>query len=508
MTKTILSIDLGTTWVKLLKTQIALRSEAILDYKLIRVYPEDTYGQIASKIRNIIEQNQLYADQNLLAISSNNALYQELTFPFTQQNKIKQVLPFELEANLPVNIADYIWDYFLSYSESKKCKAFCFLQNKSFLRELIDSFEENQIILQRIDLDLTAFAGFATLIANKNELSAFLDLGWNKTNLAFVQNSQLQFMRTIPLGVGDILGEIKSETDAEQIQDLENLFSELLQEKNDISNLSNSYKELTKQIKLSFMQEDLTDVQMNIYPTGGASSLPSFCALLSRDCNLDLSRKKLPVPNSLRFQEPGTTSILFTTLGLHRTQLKTGLNFRQGELALHEYESWWKPHLKYGLVSLGLILLTWGFSFGSKIYFQEKKLNKLQTQIEETFQDVVPGTHKNLNPLQYPSILRSRIKALQSGSVTKDVPPVKTIILLSSISKQLPKDLQLQIELFSLDAQTLNLSGSASDYKTVNQIKNHLKELKYLSEIKIVGANVNKGGKEVNFNIRSTIQEK
>lgn len=508
MPKTILSIDLGTAWAKLLKTQSGLRSEAILDYRLIGIHSGDTFDSIAAKVQSVIEENEMFADQNLLAVSSRNALYQELTFPFTQQGKIKQVLPFELEANLPVNISDYVWDYFLAKTGNKQSKAFCVLQEKSYLREWINAFAQAGTTIHRIDLDLTAYAGFAGLVGNKEGESAFLDLGWSKINLAIVQNSQLQIMRTIPVGIGDILQDAGVQTDAEQTQVIENTFSQLLTSENQDSDLPASYRELIKQIKLCFMQLDLTDDQTNIYSTGGGASLPSFCKMISRDSGLEFSSRGLPLPDSLKVREEGTTEILFTTLALHGTQQKSGMNLRQGDLALHEHEPLWKPHLRYAAVALVLILSAWGFSYGSNVYFQKQKLDKLQKQMEKTFREVVPGARENIKPIQYPSIIKSRINALQSGSVTKDVPPVKTTMLLSAISKSLPEDLQLQIELFSLDGSTLNLSGSAADYKTVDQIKNHLKKLKYLSEVEIVGANVNQGGKKVSFNIRSSIQDK
>ncbi len=142
MQKTILSIDLGTAWVKILKTQVGIRNESVLNFKLVRVYPEDTPDSIANKVYNAVEQNDLFADQNLLAINSGDALYQELTFPFTQQNKIKQVLPLELEANIPVNLSDYSWNYYLTNTGGKQCKAFCVLQDKDSIRQWLDAFQE------------------------------------------------------------------------------------------------------------------------------------------------------------------------------------------------------------------------------------------------------------------------------------------------------------------------------------------------------------------------------
>nr|AGF93676.1 type IV pilus assembly protein PilM [uncultured organism] len=508
MQKTILSIDLGSAWVKLLQTQVGLRSEAILNFKLLRVYPEDTPVSIADKIYNAIEQYNLFADQNLLAVNGKKALYQELSFPFTQQNKIKQVLPLELEANIPVNLSGYIWDYFLTNTGPKQCKAFCVLQDKDSIRQWLDAFQESGITINRIDLDLTAYSGFASFVSGKSENHAFLDLGWSKINLAIIQNSQIRLMRNIPLGIRDIVQEMDPDTDGEETQKLEDIFAKLAKEKDNSHNsLPGSYLELVRQIKLSFMQENSLPDNINTHITGGGASLPSLSEILSRDTGLELSREELPVPDSLRLREPSSTALLFTALGLHRTHQKSGLNFRQGELALEEYEPLWKPHLRYGIVALALILCTWGFSFGSDIYLQQKKLDKLQTQIKQTFYEIAPGASKNLNPMQYSSIIRSRIDALKSGTVSEKVPPAKSTRLLSSISKALPEDLQLQIELFSLDRSSLNLSGNAKDYNTVNRIKKHLKGLNYLSNVEIVGANVNQGGEKVSFNIRATIQE-
>ena len=507
MQKTILSIDLGTAWVKILKTQVGIRNESVLNFKLVRVYPEDTPDSIANKVYNAVEQNDLFADQNLLAINSGDALYQELTFPFTQQNKIKQVLPLELEANIPVNLSDYSWNYYLTNTGGKQCKAFCVLQDKDSIRQWLDAFQEAGINIQRIDLDLTAYSGFASLLCGKGENHAFLDLGWSKTNLAMIQNSQLQLMRTIPLGIRDILQEIDPDTDAGQTQKIDDIFAELADPQDKNFTLPSSYQELVRQLKLSFMQEESTLDNINIHVTGGGASLPSLAELINRDTGLELSLGELPVPTSLRLRKQSSTALLFTTLGLHRTQQKSGLNFRQGDLALNEFEPLWKPHLRYGIVALAFILCTWGFSFGSEIYFQQKKLNKLQNQIKQTFQGIVPDASKGINPMQYSSIIRSRIEALKSGSVTEEVPPAKSTRILSSISKALPEKLQLQIELLSLDGSSLNLSGTAKDYNTVNQIKTHLKNLKHLSDVKIVGANVNQGGEKVSFNIRTSIQE-
>jgi hypothetical protein len=153
-------------------------------------------------------------------------------------------------------------------------------------------------------------------------------------------------------------------------------------------------------------------------------------------------------------------------------------------------------------VSLALILLTWSLSLGSAIYLEHKALKRLNQRLEETFRSVAPEAPPDLRPMQYASVLRSRVRELQSGPQTEGLPKIKATELLSLISRHVPRAADFQATLLSFDANGLRINGLASDYKTVDSLQGALSQVDIFSSVEIIGANVDSRDEGVTFSLR------
>jgi type II secretory pathway component PulL len=171
-------------------------------------------------------------------------------------------------------------------------------------------------------------------------------------------------------------------------------------------------------------------------------------------------------------------------------------------LASHHHSSYWKQHFRFGIIALSSLLLAWILSICSECYIYTKQINQLEQRLDQEFYALFPEMSDAIHPLQYPSIITSKISQMQKGGQSNRVSRVTTLQILSVISEDLSSNLDLQVEFLSLDQNQIRLNGQAQDFKTIDTVKKRLELNKLFTQVQILGANVDKRTKKVNFSLR------
>jgi Tfp pilus assembly protein PilN len=167
-----------------------------------------------------------------------------------------------------------------------------------------------------------------------------------------------------------------------------------------------------------------------------------------------------------------------------------------------------RPHLRFASIALAAVILCWGLAFGVDIFLQKSRLTALNTEIINTFQGIAPDAADNVQPVQYTSVIKSRIQALQSGDEGAKIPDISVSEVMEAISNALPKNLDLQVTLLALDGSDLRMNALAQDFKTVDAVKNAFENTEFVQTVSIAGANVDQGGAGVSFSLRLQLARK
>ncbi|MGM0609473.1 MAG: pilus assembly protein PilM [Thermodesulfobacteriota bacterium] len=499
MAKTALGIDIGSTQLKLSWITCNLKGIKSFQNSCLSIPLTENSAESVSWIESQVA-NQPVPDSIVISVNSKQALFHNLYFPFSQQGKIKEVLPFELENSLPVELDAYSFDFLFSGQKREQGnEVITALYPKKLLNELLSALERCGLYPDRVDLDLAVLARVSEEIISENDKNILiLDIGWSKTNLVWRQGTKVIAFRCLFPGLGGLIGGLDRDLKPTDIEEIKAFFDEL-EQKNDQDKILRPFQDLKRQILLTLMAAQSESFPEKIFLTGGGSQNNFIHSFLQE--NLQIRTMSLPQVLDLDQSCPEET-VLAAMAARKKNHERKGYNLLHDELSKRRQKIVPPPHRQFLLFAVPILFFLVLSTFFLNISVQKHKLAVLQGHLQDTFKKIVPSAPASLQPIQYTSILRSRIAAQRSASIKKNIPMAKAINVLIDISKSLSSELAIQVTHFAMDKETVRLDGVASDFNTVDIIKKRLSKIKQFSEVSIVGANADEKNKRVRFNLR------
>ena len=102
MPEKILGIDIGSSRVKVVQVTRGFRVNQMTGYGSTRLPADADPLQVATALVELISEQNLESDRYLVALPTNETFLRRLSFPFSAERKISQVIGFELEPGLPL----------------------------------------------------------------------------------------------------------------------------------------------------------------------------------------------------------------------------------------------------------------------------------------------------------------------------------------------------------------------------------------------------------------------
>src|SRR5581483_5995921 len=111
----ILGIDLGTHSVKVAEVQSSFRSLELASLQHARVVSEDprrapTLAEQLAVLPGLVPPGRR-PDAGVMALPGAGAATHRLSFPFADLRRLEQTLGFEVEGQIPFDLADVLYDY-------------------------------------------------------------------------------------------------------------------------------------------------------------------------------------------------------------------------------------------------------------------------------------------------------------------------------------------------------------------------------------------------------------
>ena len=147
----------------------------------------------------------------ILVLPGWEVIFKDITIPFTDEEKIKKIVPFEVDKLLPFSINQAFVDSIVihkdaSLNSSRILVAAC---KRELIEEYLTACSGAQIQVDQISVDLFALYGFIKIIpeyAKFSGLYVLLDVDNYATRLLLLENGELLQMRSIPRGLLSDLG--------------------------------------------------------------------------------------------------------------------------------------------------------------------------------------------------------------------------------------------------------------------------------------------------------------
>lgn len=182
--------------------------------RLIENYYEERLGEgNFNELAKTALQELLKKTENIdtirLTISSSNVVFKELSLPFVALNKIKLVLPFEVEPLLPFALNDAVIDGIITHADTQTQRSDVLVAaaKRETLNDIVALFDHNVLKPSKISVDLIELYGLYQSIPEyktKKGIVSIIDLGPYSTRLLIIVDGVLKATRTLAKGVSSI----------------------------------------------------------------------------------------------------------------------------------------------------------------------------------------------------------------------------------------------------------------------------------------------------------------
>ncbi|MBU1007931.1 pilus assembly protein PilM [Candidatus Dependentiae bacterium] len=189
--------------------------------------PDRHAERVGQTINKIISELPKY-DQIRIVISSSIVTFKELTLPFTDIEKIRMVVEYEVEPMLPFSMNEAIVDFIITNQnkEEQTSQILVAAIRKQELQPIFDIYQEAEVDPDAITVDLFALYGLYLQTPEYKNLptaSAIINIDTTSTNIAFLLNGQMRLIRNISKGINTIAEHISKDTNKPITEIMKNL---------------------------------------------------------------------------------------------------------------------------------------------------------------------------------------------------------------------------------------------------------------------------------------------
>jgi type IV pilus assembly protein PilM len=515
----ILGIDLGSRVIKVVQVHRTLKTAQVTGYASARVPAGSEPGRVVQLLKELIGHHRLESDRYLLAVGSEEAFIRRASFPFTSDRKIAQVISFDLESDLPVGVEDVAVDFVkreqLANGQQGVLAA---ALPKRVLAPLLAALREQGIEPTTVDLDGGALGAVAQeLRGQAPERLVVLDIGQRKTIFMYWENGRPAYLRALMGGCGRLARVMADSLGLSPEEGLERLFAVGMNgaakgadAKAARLAITKEIEALAREIELSLLAAQVEEHQEKaelVVLTGGGSLITGLAPALEQALGLPVRSLADLQPGGLLGQigEAAQDAPVYAVAGglvLGRLTRRGGFNFQREGTAALDFLVRWRREVTYAAVAVTLLAVTWLGSVALDTYMKKRRLVSLQQNIETVFHRALPDVKGGLQPAQYGSTLKARVKELgQAATFLSQREQHSAVELLRTVSAAVPKNLDVSVTLLNMDGPQVRLSGKADAFNTVDSLKNALAESQQFSKVTITDAKAAADGKGVQFSL-------
>ena len=540
MSKRIIGLDIGSSSIKIVELSRTLNAYRLENF----LYKELTFEEgrshnevISSTLRSLVEENAIKEETVVSSIPPQTAVLRNITVPFRDIKKIRQIIKYEIESDIPFPIDDMIVDFIVTNRESPdKTEVLVVAVNKNVIRDHLELLNDCGLDPYKIDINSFALCNsFATLqYQDSGSYSAFdpkslfhfwkkdqehegpgdsialIDIGASNTSINILKDGILKFTRCVPKGGFYITEAIMKElnmayTEAEELKRSEEII--------DITRISDIVDsvlaDIQKDIVRSFHSYDARykeeTVINEIILTGGVSKTKFIVDNFSRKFNIKTSLFDFceDIPHSLLNISLSDIAPLFPVgMGLAFKGINKGnisVNLRKEEFLFKKSYHDIKGRLIFASASLIFIFILSVFDLYYHLSLKEGRFNSLSTQVRSIFMETFPEVKTIVNEVQQ---MKSKIKEnndkLQGfGGVVGA--QLSSLELLRELSLRIPEEIKIDITEMMITQETIRINGRTDSFDSVDDIRKGLEGSTYFKEVKITDTKAKANENKVDF---------
>lgn len=510
----ILGLDLGSHTLKGLVLETTLRGTQVKGWAEVPVPQE---GERLDRLRVALPQllaKGLLADQIVIALPGLGLATHQITLPFTDPKRIEATVGFEVEAQLPFDLSEAVYDYQVVGADEKGSQLVVGVARKEEISALLASLKELKAdpkIVTHPGLtyqNLMPMLSAGQLSESPDGAVAIVDLGHERTCVAIGRpGAGVEVARTVSGGGAALTRALAQEfkitlAEAEAWKEEHGAVGEEAVGPDAeraagafIRALQPVLRELKATLK-SYTARTRRPVEQ-VLLTGGTARLRGLAAQLSRE--LSAKAALLEVSNEVREAvgaDAGARAAQAWALALRGAASGARaprLNLRRGELAFKsdfDVVSEKLPQLVTFALILFVLLVAGGVVRNTVLERREKQLDAVLCDVTTR---VLGQCEKNFD--RAVNMLKGK------ESPVAGVPRRSAVTLLSEVVQRIPQDVPVTFDQLVIDLDRISVRCEATSTKHMEDIVTAFKAYKCFKDVKEGKLEKSKDGQHVNFRL-------
>jgi general secretion pathway protein L len=462
-----LGIDIGTTAVKVAAIRTAYRKVQLLGIASVEIAQAGGVNEAVSQAARVVMGERGLGDAIAIGVEGSRATVKVVNLPLSAQKQIGDVLPFELESQLPFDIEEAVFDYRLlpgiREAKGEELAVLVGVAKTVDVQARIDIVKSALAAEpERVGLGAFPIANLVPWVPGLGEgVVAVVDLGTVSSDVVILKNGEAVFARTVGLGTKGLPG-----TAAKLAREL--------------------------RTTIAAHRAQGGDAPTRVLLCGGGAYVAGAEAFLSSA--LELPVETLPSPTlepaePLAPEQSGTLARYAKAIGLALGlgPRSAGLNLRKGALAFERGFAWVKEKVPVLAGLAAVILVSFLFSAWAQLYAKSKERTVLEKALGQVSKEVLGEETTS-------AARANEILASQTAVNDEDpLPHADAFDVMVKLSDLIPSSMVHDIEELDVQKNHVVVHGIVGSTADAQQIKTNIASERCFADAKLVRTNQQPG---------------
>jgi general secretion pathway protein L len=505
--KNVLGLDLGSHSIKAVELAQGLRNVEVVRFHAELRDPEQPLaGQLA---RMLITQS-FRRDNVVAALRGDRISVRRLTFPFAEKRRVAQAVPFELEDQVPFNIADMVIDWALAEREGAQSRVVSVLAPRTEVSAWVETLHQARCDARIVESEGLVLSNLASSFEFPGT-RLLVDIGHTKTTVCAIKNGVAVSARSIGIA-GRSFTEAVAQERALSLDQAERwkhergiaepgVGSPFPRAEAVLARLANEIRRFAESL-----EAELPGGIGGMVLFGGGAQLDHIDAWLAD--RTELPTEYLPGPRADSGLDRVATEapLLFApaiALALRGSaRATTRMNLRQDEFARRADFSRVRREFGSTAVLAAIVAALALVSFSTGAMLESNAAGGVEAQIAALYREAFPDGPMPEDPV---AAMREAVRDAEDRAEFLGVyrGNLSALDVFTEISRRVPKDLDVGLEELSIDKQTVRLRVEATSFEAADRLGSELAKFGPFQQAQLgaIETDPRSGGKRFNVSI-------
>lgn len=446
---------------------------------------------------------------SVISFPCDNLSTRQITLPFSDQNRIKQILPYQLEDQIPFDIEDVTTPYRILSLENDQSDLFTIIVPNEKIRDYLLEYQAIGVDPKHLLVDADVLSNFSD-----GSIQVIIDLGYRRTTCTLCRDGKAIDFRAVPVGLQKIVNNLHSELnlsleETEELLQLTNFSPNSVLEKSDHSQtvIQNSFNALQMSIRrvlIAFEEGHQLDIDQ-VLMCGGGAELKGIIEAFQEDLGVPV--EKTPIPLQMQEHEADLRFALAYQIGQKATGETHGREFdlRMDDFAYQGNVAGLKKVSKLIGILIAVVFLLGTANFAYQWSQNNAAIGEVENDIIAEIKKTMPETESlELNASAARGLLQGEVEEMQEqvkklGSITSDTPPTLSLMHELSIGMPSPDKAKIDVSELIIAKNKITAKAKTDSYETASLIVNSIKKRPPLKQAQ--KSNETKRRQQVEFTI-------